>query len=492
MAQPPAYNRTKDFGADYPDQTDNQAINTELDAVASSINGIRTNLAKIQRDDGGLRDGIVTKDSLADSLKNDLYDEFSGNINDSVLAAQQAAVEATNAAVAASADAATATSSRNDAQAAASTSQASAAAASGSQSAAATSASAAQASATAASASASDAADSESVATSSASSAASLASAAAGSATTAAGAAATATTAKNDAQAAATSATGSATAAAGSATLAQDWATKTSGPVAGGEYSAKYYAAQALAAAQVLPPQHRSGGKVSATTTAVTVGAGAWRDSINAVDMLLAAPIAKLLQASGAWTAGNNQNGLFSGAKAPNTWYHFFVIRRDSDGVIDAGFDTSLTAANRPAGWSAYRRVWSVLTTAAGDIRAFFQSGAECLWQTRFDIANGLNVTGADQLLSVPVPSGLAARAYLGLSAQPVGSSTAVSVYTPGMAWQTGNNGFYDVIASTTYTHANAKYVLTNTSGQIAIRSNVAQTGFLALAAIGYVDPFED
>ncbi|PPA76485.1 hypothetical protein C4E15_06740 [Achromobacter spanius] len=233
MAQPPAYNRTKDFGADYPDQTDNQAINTELDAVASSINGIRTNLAKIQRDDGGLRDGIVTKDSLAASLKDDLYNEFSGNINDSVLAAQQAAVEATNAAQAANGDAATAVAARNDAVAASTASQSSAAAASASQSAAFGAATSATASASAASGSASTAGTA---------------------ATTATSAAATAVQARNEAVPASATATtkaaealASATAAATSEDLAEQWASKMDGPVDGVKFSAAHYAALAAA-----------------------------------------------------------------------------------------------------------------------------------------------------------------------------------------------------------------------------------------------------
>ncbi|MFY4261467.1 hypothetical protein ACOTCG_28020 [Achromobacter xylosoxidans] len=249
MAQPPAYNRTKDFGADYPDQTDNQAINTELDAAAASINGIRANLALIQRDDGGLRDGIVTKDSLSSSLKDELYAEFSGNINDSVLEAQQAAVEATNAALAANADAATASGAKDAAQTAATGAQASAAAASGSQAAAAGSATSAANSAVSATSSASAASGSAGSAATSATTATNAASDASTSATTASGAAATATTAKNEAQTSATAAGGSATAAAGSALLAQDWAAKMGSPVAGSDYSAKYYAQMAMAGA---------------------------------------------------------------------------------------------------------------------------------------------------------------------------------------------------------------------------------------------------
>ncbi|WP_116791452.1 hypothetical protein [Achromobacter dolens] len=242
MAQPPAYNRTKDFGADYPDQTDNQAINTELDAVSASVNGIRTNLALIQRDDGGLRDGIVTKDSLAQSLKDELYAEFSGNINDSVLEAQQAAVEANNAAQVSVDASVTAASAQSAAQVASSNAQASAAAASASQAAAAGSASAAAASNSSASSAAAAASSAATAAAASAVDAGESGASAEASATTASDAAASALASKADAQSSAAAASADAAAAIDARTKAESWASKTDGPVEGAEYSAKHYA----------------------------------------------------------------------------------------------------------------------------------------------------------------------------------------------------------------------------------------------------------
>lgn len=250
MAQPPAYNRTKDFSADYGDQTDNQAINNELDAVATSINAIRGNLAKIQRDDGGLRDGIVTKDALDPELKDELYAEFSGNINDSVLEAQQAAVEATNAAASASADAQAAATGAAQASASATTAQASASAASASQAAAFSSAQSASGSAASAGGFATAAAESATAANSAATTAAAAAATATDRANAAETSAASAQGSAADAGSSSSAAASSAVAAAGSRDLAQSWASKTDGPVADGEFSAKHYALITGAAAK--------------------------------------------------------------------------------------------------------------------------------------------------------------------------------------------------------------------------------------------------
>lgn len=62
--QAAAYNRTKNFLDNNTDRTDHGAINSELDKVAMSVNGLRENLALVQKDDGTLKDAIVDVDNL--------------------------------------------------------------------------------------------------------------------------------------------------------------------------------------------------------------------------------------------------------------------------------------------------------------------------------------------------------------------------------------------------------------------------------------------
>ena len=69
MAQPPAYNRSKDFAKDFGNETDHVALNTELDNASNSINDIRANLAILQADDGKLRPFVVTADSISEELR---------------------------------------------------------------------------------------------------------------------------------------------------------------------------------------------------------------------------------------------------------------------------------------------------------------------------------------------------------------------------------------------------------------------------------------
>lgn len=95
--QPQAYNRATDFTDRTGDDTDNSAINLELDAAAISINEIRDNLKIIQRDDGQLANGIVTGDSLDSSA----YAAISATVNAAVDEAQTAADSANIAATSA-------------------------------------------------------------------------------------------------------------------------------------------------------------------------------------------------------------------------------------------------------------------------------------------------------------------------------------------------------------------------------------------------------
>ena len=95
--QPQAYNRATDFTDRTGDDTDNSAINLELDAAAISINEIRDNLELIQRDDGQLVNGIVTADALDDSA----FDAVQASVNAATAEAQTAADSANNAALSA-------------------------------------------------------------------------------------------------------------------------------------------------------------------------------------------------------------------------------------------------------------------------------------------------------------------------------------------------------------------------------------------------------
>ncbi len=211
--QPQKYERSVDFTERDGDDTDHSSINAEFDAAASSINQIRTNLSQIQRDDGALKNGIVTADSLDDSA----FEAVLGNISQSVAAVQNSATSALTSATTAlgARDAAiaaktTAESARdatifnaNNAGASALAASNSQTAAAASQSAASASQSAASASQTAAAASATSAATSATTATTQAGIATTKATDATTKATEAAASAASALTSKNAAAASA-------------------------------------------------------------------------------------------------------------------------------------------------------------------------------------------------------------------------------------------------------------------------------------------------
>src|SRR5262245_52610456 len=71
MPQAPHYDRSTDFAGDEANNRGGRStvatadVNAELDAVSQSVNALSDNAALIQRDDGALRDGVVSVASLS-------------------------------------------------------------------------------------------------------------------------------------------------------------------------------------------------------------------------------------------------------------------------------------------------------------------------------------------------------------------------------------------------------------------------------------------
>jgi hypothetical protein len=138
-----------------------------------------------------------------------------------------------------------------------------------------------------------------------------------------------------------------------------------------------------LGANSLYPPGHLSGCRIKNNTV----------DLVNDLDFLsgsclsedgtanidLTSTLVKKIDVD--WVVGSNQGGFPSALTlATATWYHCFLIKRSDTGVVDAGFDTSLTAANllSDAGvnYDEYRRVGAIYRVDGTiGIRPFAQNG---------------------------------------------------------------------------------------------------------------------
>lgn len=229
--------------------------------------------------------------------------------------------------------------------------------------------------------------------------------------------------------------------------------------------------------------------------TVIDIAAGECADSTNAMVMKLAAEIAKT---TGAWAAGTGNGGLFSGTVAPSTAYHVFVIRKDADGSIDVGIDTSVSASNIPAGYTYFRRIGTMRTDASGNLLRITQHGDLFLYKsTILDYQASTPGTSAI-LAALSTPPGVRCEAVINFystsdtagdasiyfSSPDVNdeapSRTAAPLNTANTADDRLANG--DIAAGTTR-------VLTNTSSQIRYRLRGSDSASVVrIATLGYVD----
>jgi len=236
----------------------------------------------------------------------------------------------------------------------------------------------------------------------------------------------------------------------------------------------------------LLPYAYKNGLILSNGTDSdhdINISIGECRDSGDNFDLALTSVMTKQLDAS--WAAGSNAGGLFSGSIAVDTWYHVFLIRRNDNGYIDAGFDTDVNAANIPAGYSTYRRIGSVLTNGSANILAFTQLENQFIWSAEVEDYDGtIGTVAASVTLTVPPGVNVDAEIYIQVAASGSTSIRVSNLYQADIAVTTAYNAS-GVDAANTNAIRQWKRILTNTSAQIRIRASASSTG-LAIYTNGW------
>lgn len=311
--------------------------------------------------------------------------------------------------------------------------------------AAATSAANAATSATSATASATSATASASSATSSASSASSSASTATTQATNASNSATAAQTAETNAETAETNATAS-------AVLANDWATKTSSAVAGGEFSAKYHASLASTSAS------------NASTSASAASASASTAST---------------QASNATTSATNAaNSATAAAASYDSFDDRYLGAKASAPSVDNDGNALLTGAIY---WNTVSNALFIWDGSAWNAAAFTASGSVTAFNTRTgsvtltsgDVTTALGFTpgqGTVTSVSGTSPVSVATGTTTPVISMPA-ATTSVSGYLTSTDWTTFNNK-----GSGTVTSVTATSPVTSTGGTTPVIAMPAAT----------------
>jgi hypothetical protein len=256
---------------------------------------------------------------------------------------------------------------------------------------------------------------------------------------------------------------------------------------------------QFVAAAQSqFPGGHLYGLTLSNSVTSlnndIAVSVGECRAASNTSDILLTSIIVK--QLNNLYSAGSNAGGIVdSAAKQANSSYHAFVISNGT--TVDVCFSASIIPTgqpNYPAGFTQYRRIGAVTTDSSNNIRQFIQFGDRFLYTGKpVADANGISVAVGGTLITLSVPANIKVIPIVNCFN---GTGIYITFYDADSTWPPtlipavnntgtnillqGNNGYSG------YSPLNG--IMTNTTRQIGVDVNAAQTNTFFADTYGWFD----
>lgn len=230
----------------------------------------------------------------------------------------------------------------------------------------------------------------------------------------------------------------------------------------------------------------------------ISFSVGEASDSTNVQMIYIDTALVKQIDAN--WAAGTGNGGFPSGLTlSADTWYHLFVIGQ-TDGTSDAGFDTSLTAANLltdATGYTLYRRVGSLLTDSSSNIIGFtaLENAGGALhvqWADPPGDVNDSTLTTTSKDYTLTTPTGVRTVAKLQGFAFSGSGNQYVYVRSKDVNDEAPSTNTSPFITATAFASANhpggsiQMDIVTNTSSQIAARATATIT--LNLSTLGWVD----
>lgn len=222
--------------------------------------------------------------------------------------------------------------------------------------------------------------------------------------------------------------------------------------------------------------------------TVLDISAGTCTDSTSAATITLGA---FTKTTGGVWVLGTGNAGMGTGVTIANsTWYHVFAVI--VSGVADVYFDANTTAANRPAGTTAFRRIGSFRTNGSAQIIAFSQNGDEFLWAaTVLDVS--VVPPASAVLAALTVPTGVKVNALFRASYGDSLASSGIIFTSPDENDQAplstaAGLSLANPQTSGAFPESGQFNVRTNTSAQIRYRASATTSNAININTYGYMD----